>query len=467
MTPDFRACFSLFALLAAVPAFGAAAPSAPAAARPDNSHVDGPAMVRDWTPPVYPADALADKVGGRVSVRIIVDPAGAVTSARVLHAPDDRLGEAALTAVKLWKFSPAVDREQRVACCLDVPFVFDAAKGEKSWKKSLLPEMGLLPVVASSTAAVARTTPSGEYPASLVARRLPGIVRFACRVDAAGRVSAPQILATSHADFVLPALAAIARWEFSPAKQGDLAIASDLRGEVSFDELGGSRSTVLKANGITGPDGGEPAATPEPLVVTDPVWPYALLMEGATGEAQVEFLVTPRGDVTDVKLRSASHPEFGRAALAALETWQFEPAIRDGRRVEVPLLKKVEFPAVPADAAAAPSDDLAALVRSARAGTIDEARGLDEKLTPLFRQPPDYPAALLTAGRPSGEAQIEFIIARDGRARLPRILSATHDEFGWAAATAISQWIFKAPRRGGQPVDVRVRIPVTFTPPAQ
>jgi len=60
---------------------------------------------------------------------------------------------------------------------------------------------------------------------------------------------------------------------------------------------------------------------------------------------------------------------------------------------------------------------------------------------------------------------IEFIIDRDGRCRLPRVVSASQPEFGWAAAAAINQWVFAPPTKGGQPVDVKVNIPVDFPPP--
>jgi outer membrane biosynthesis protein TonB len=45
------------------------------------------------------------------------------------------------------------------------------------------------------------------------------------------------------------------------------------------------------------------------------------------------------------------------------------------------------------------------------------------------------------------------------------VISATQEEFGWAAATAVSQWVFKIPLRAGQPADVRVRIPFDFKVP--
>jgi hypothetical protein len=48
---------------------------------------------------------------------------------------------------------------------------------------------------------------------------------------------------------------------------------------------------------------------------------------------------------------------------------------------------------------------------------------------------------------------------------LPRIVSASAPPFGWAAVTAAAQWEFSPPRKGGQPVDARMRVPVDF--PAQ
>lgn len=99
--------------------------------------------------------------------------------------------------------------------------------------------------------------------------------------------------------------------------------------------------------------------------------------------------------------------------------------------------------------------------------TIGTAKGLDGKLLPLYRVLPAYPKALLENGRPAGRADLEFVIDRKGRVRLPRVLNATHPEFGWAAATALAQWVFTAPARGGEPVDVRVRMPMEFPAPAE
>jgi TonB family protein len=92
------------------------------------------------------------------------------------------------------------------------------------------------------------------------------------------------------------------------------------------------------------------------------------------------------------------------------------------------------------------------------------AGGLDQRLRPVWRVAPVYPAAL-AEDKPAGQAVIEFVVDRDGRARLPRVASATRAEFGWSAATAVSQWVFAPPMRGGQPAEIKVSIPIEFTAP--
>jgi outer membrane biosynthesis protein TonB len=73
----------------------------------------------------------------------------------------------------------------------------------------------------------------------------------------------------------------------------------------------------------------------------------------------------------------------------------------------------------------------------------------------------------VSAGRPPGEAVVEFIVDRFGRAQFPRVVSATKEEFGWSAATAAGQWIFKVPLRMKQPVDVKVRMSFLFRAPTK
>jgi TonB family protein len=241
--------------------------------------------------------------------------------------------------------------------------------------------------------------------------------------------------------------------------QGDLPVAGELEGEMTFDVEHSGPEAVLAANGITAPDGSAPPLAPEVRILADPVWPFEALLQGQGGSADVSFTVTERGLVTDAIVDRATAPEFGAALRAAVETWAFEPTRDHGEAVMVHLRRHGGFRPLSADEVR--------LLQALREGTVGSAKGLDGKLVPVFRMTQVYPAALKLDGRPAGTAMIEFVIDREGRARLPRIVSATREEFGWAAATAAAQWVFQPPMRGGQPVDVKVRVPFNFAAPEE
>jgi protein TonB len=56
--------------------------------------------------PEYPAELKKERVEGSVSVRVVVDKAGAVTSATVRREDRPEFGRAAVAAVRQWRFEP-------------------------------------------------------------------------------------------------------------------------------------------------------------------------------------------------------------------------------------------------------------------------------------------------------------------------------------------------------------------------
>jgi TonB family protein len=456
----WRGALAILPLALALPAFAAAEPAADAAGLP----IEGAALIRTWAPAAYPPDALKENVGGMAMIRMIVDEKGVVASARVLDATDPRLGAAALAAARKWVFTPALDAGRPVACSMDAPFEFSPAEAARNRKPGLVPPADQTPQPSPRVPAKTNATYSADYPDSLLERKLSGFVRFECTVTAQGRATAVRVVSSTHADFVLPALRSLDRWEFTPGMQGDLPVQSTIGGDITFDATAAGPADVLAANHITAPDGTPPAAHPEPRVVADPVWPFELLAKGEGGSAAVLYTVDEDGHPRDVQVQSATKPEFGEALVAAVEACVYLRATDGTRAVSVPLMQRAEFPAV-LPGAGDDSDPVARLVAALQARQVGGSRGLDEKLTPVYRVAPEYPGILRKKGFPAGKAEIEFIIDRDGRARLPRIVSATSEEFGWAAATAVSQWIFRAPLRNGQPADVSVRIPFDFKSP--
>lgn len=73
--------------------------------------------------PVYPEMAVMAGVDGRLTVLALIGKDGRVLRAEVLR-PVPMLDEAALEAVRQWRFSPALDQGRPVAVWISIPVVF-------------------------------------------------------------------------------------------------------------------------------------------------------------------------------------------------------------------------------------------------------------------------------------------------------------------------------------------------------
>lgn len=66
-----------------------------------------------------------------------------------------------------------------------------------------------------------------------------------------------------------------------------------------------------------------------------PVYPESLKKAGVMGEAKILTQIDATGAVTAASVKSATHEEFGTAALAAVQAWKFKPATEDGQPVAI------------------------------------------------------------------------------------------------------------------------------------
>ncbi len=74
--------------------------------------------------PVYPPEARAAKKGGVVVIEAVIDASGSVADAEVVRHVDPALDEAALAAVRQWRYQPATRDGKPVAVFLTVTLTF-------------------------------------------------------------------------------------------------------------------------------------------------------------------------------------------------------------------------------------------------------------------------------------------------------------------------------------------------------
>jgi protein TonB len=91
--------------------------------------MDSPPQPITQSPPVYPNRLLSQGIGGKVVVAVVVDDSGAVAGAKVRTSSGNReLDNAALKAVRKWKFQPAVRGGKKVKATALVPFNFEVKR---------------------------------------------------------------------------------------------------------------------------------------------------------------------------------------------------------------------------------------------------------------------------------------------------------------------------------------------------
>jgi protein TonB len=85
----------------------------------------GPAPLPSNAPPEYPEESRRLGHAGVVTVRAVIDTDGSVASARIVRSSGyDALDRAALTAVRHWRFTPAVVDGAASRCEISVPVKF-------------------------------------------------------------------------------------------------------------------------------------------------------------------------------------------------------------------------------------------------------------------------------------------------------------------------------------------------------
>jgi len=104
-------------VLAQDPTGGAASsPTPPAEA---GSAAVAPTL-KEHADPVYPADALRDRVAGTVGLEIVVDETVHVVDAKVVQPAGHGFDEAALAAVRTWAFEPARQNDAAVRAAIQL-----------------------------------------------------------------------------------------------------------------------------------------------------------------------------------------------------------------------------------------------------------------------------------------------------------------------------------------------------------
>ncbi len=390
-----------------------------------------------------------------VSMKINLDATGAIVAAEPVEKVKPPVLAAIRDALKKWRFTPARQGGQPVAAGMVVPVLCQQPMMANAGKD-------IPPKVISQE--------RPKYPYAMARFGLRGQVLIDFVVDQQGRVREPVIAESDNPEFDEPALKALRQWKFQPGTLAGQPVNTRMRVPIVFELPGsidgGAAFFQLEKRGDQDKLPPELRYDTPPKIrgVLIPVYPYGLRRDDVRGKAKVTVAINRRGQVGAMNVVEADRPEFGRALAAALEGFSFDPALKDGKPVPHLVSFEQRFDAyeLPDES----GDDLLRLEKK-HPERIVAANKVDAPLKPVSRRSPVFPVSV-GADVATGEAVIDMLIDEDGHARLPRIVSATDEAFGYAAVQAAAAWWFEPPRSGGKPVVVRVRVPFKFAaePPA-
>ena len=306
------------------------------------------------------------------------------------------------------------------------------------------------------------------YPYNQARAGVDGVVMIEFVIDPEGKAGNPYVIESNNPAFERPALDAVMQWRFSPGlKAGKpVYVRANQRIEFRMDQGGRPSAAwrIVKAkNHSSLPPELRWDEAPVPLSSAFPVYPFAALKAETKGTTRLSFVVGPEGNVVKATVVQATTPEMGLATLAMIDAWHFTPAKKkDGTPVFALLSLEHDFnPSGFGDVPVTHAARGILRLLEKHPEKIVSAGQLDQRPKPISRRPPVYPITLNKIGQ-AGKAVIEFFIDEEGDAQLPRIVSSTAPEFGYAAAQAVATWRFEPAKKGGKAVVTRVQIPIEF-----
>lgn len=353
-------------------------------------------------------------------------------------------------AVRKWRFAPARKGGVAVASEVRVPFVM--VSGETIPGKDITPPRW-----------VRRVDP--DYPLALRTSGLRGTVTVQFVVNIEGQVQNPVIVSSLNPAFNEPALQAVRKWTFEPGRSDGVPINTTMRQTIFFELTmpgGGSDGFEMTRRGNQKklPEQFRYDVAPVPKAYVPPVYPYALLRDHVWGKASVALLIDDTGRVAIASAGKSTHPEMAYALQAAAEYFEYTPAVKDAHPTQAVMGFDQDFNSNLPELVS--SDDRTLLrLEEKHPERILKSGDLDGRIKARFTPAPKFPSNLANETVP-GAAVVEFLIGEDGAVHLPRIISSSKPEFGYAAVQAVSKWRFEPPRSKGKPGVTRVQVPVNF-----
>ncbi|MFO1450029.1 MAG: TonB family protein [Opitutaceae bacterium] len=310
------------------------------------------------TPPAYPPLMVASGLQGEVLVGFEVDIEGRVSKCHSVRTLNPSFDDAAMAAVRTWRFEPGRIDGVPAVTKMQVPVIFTIEGGSESIEDPL----------GIKTPAKPDSLPEGYrydtpprpvdtvlpvYPYPAIRDHLSGETEVLFVVGPAGRLVHAEVVSASRPEFGLALKASLEQFEFKPATLAGKPARAAFRIRQRFERADANQLLTEQDLRILKMETDEPARIRSLGELDYPLKPvnrrpveFPLGTKAESGSAEVEFLVDEEGRVRLPRVKSASDDAFGYAAVQSISKWVFEPPLDAGRpavvRASVPIAFKLE-----------------------------------------------------------------------------------------------------------------------------
>lgn len=186
--------------------------------------------------PEYPGELENSGDSGEVLVRVVIDNHGDTSKVISISSVDPKISEAAVKAVKQWKFNPYLlnGKPVEVETTVSVPYNFGAQAMTPSPNPSASPtpvtRLLILPAVADGNA-IKKEGP--RYPLEAKKKHISGKVILGYVIDRAGEV---EDLTVVSGDPILAqaALEAVQQWKYRPFLLNGEPVEVETKAKITF-----------------------------------------------------------------------------------------------------------------------------------------------------------------------------------------------------------------------------------------
>lgn len=198
-----------------------------------------------------------------------------------------------------------------------------------------------------------------------------------------------------------------------------------------------------------------------PLILhrnTDPAFPLTLIDKVREGEVRLVVSVDAQGKLLDHLFVAYSKQPFVRAVKEVIDSWTFEPAIRNGEPVAVVSELSIYFERDGIVVNTTFEDIVDNFLHPSDRDRMEyepvSLRHIDRIPEPVKVVSPTFTTSMRTAGM-VGDVTVTFYINENGEVKMPSISRSENAYLSEAAMIAIKQWQFAPPTKRGRPVLVK------------